>query len=277
MRRTLMSLFAGFLVTSGAALADVPKIAVTDLTYEERVQEYFHVVKASNKTSVRGNESFSARDTDYSSSARGSSSFSGKSESKYYEAEGVYSYMDRGELRKFTADVKGEMLKSGLYRVTTAKPYTAKNMEKIHDIIARIKQGMYPGADYVLFGSVSSIQWRDEVNPVQGSDKYTQTLSLELVVDFNLINTKSYEVKAAFSAMGQGQDTKFLTGNNRVVMNRGKAISEVSKSLGDDTARQLEEQFDPSRGRSGSSSYRSSTYSGSVPADRQPEEVIILK
>ncbi len=273
-----MKLIIAGLLTSlcltGAAFA-APKIAVTDLSYEERVQEYFHVVAAHSKSSLKASASHSARDSDFSSSERGRSSLNAKSESSYYEAEGTYSYIERGELRKFTADVKGEMLKSGIYRVTTAKPYTAKNMEKLYDVIARIKQGMYPGADYVLFGSVSSIQWRDEINPIQGANKYSQTLSLELVADFNLINTKTYEIKAAFSAMGEGQDAKFLTGNNRVVMNRGKVVSEVSKSLGLDAARQLEEQFDPSRGAGTSRSTRESSFKSSTSS--MEEEVIILR
>ena len=76
--------------------------------------------------------------------------------------------------------------------------------------------------------------------------------------------------KAAFSAMGEGQDVKFLTGNNVVVPNRGKVVSEVSKSLGADVARQLEEQFNP-----GSRVTRRVT--GVTTTTEKQEEVIILK
>lgn len=269
MIRKTLGLFAGLLI-AGAAYADAPKIAVTDLAYEEKVSQYFHVVAASEKSSIRASESRRERDSDYSSSASGRSSVSGKHESNYFEAEGTYTYIDRGELRKFNADIKGEMLKSGIYRVMEAKPYTAKNTEKLYDVINRIKQGMYPGADYVLFGSVNSMEWRNEANPVQGTGKYTQTMSLELVAEFSLINTRTYEVKAAFSAMGEGQDVKFLTGNNVVVPNRGKVVSEVSKSLGADVARQLEEQFNP-----GSRVTRRVT--GVTTTTEKQEEVIILK
>jgi len=180
------------------------------------------------------------RETDYS--YRGSMRASSSSE--YSSIEGTYSYIDRGELRKFSADIKGEMLKSGFFRVTEAKPYTAKDTEKLYDIIDRIKKGMYPNAKYVLFGTVSSIQFRQEANPLQHTDTVSHTLSLELVADFSLINTKTYEVMAAFSAMGEGQDTKLLTSRGgTVVLNRGKVVSEVSKSLGVDVIRQLEEQL----------------------------------
>lgn len=247
MIRTTLCLLVGLLVT-GTALAAPPKIAVTDLTYEEKVSQYFRVVAASSKSSVKASNRYREHDGYYHSSASGRSSLDAKSESKYLSVEGTYTYIDRGELHKFTSDIKGEMLRSGFYRVMQGKPYPTKDMEKIYDIIRRIKKGLYPGADYVLFGSVSSIQWRDEENPVQGTDKRTQTLSLELVADFNLINTRTFEIKAAFSAMGEGQDVKFLTGNNRVVLNRGKVVIEVSKSLGADVARQLEEQFSPGGG-----------------------------
>ncbi|MCL2162685.1 MAG: penicillin-binding protein activator LpoB [Betaproteobacteria bacterium] len=212
------------------------KVAVTNLAYEERVQEYFREIKASSKSSMRVSESETRR------SYRGSAS--ANHASNYSYSEGTYSYIDRGELRKFTADIKGEMLKSGFFRVTEAKPYTAKDTEKLYDIIDRIKKGMYPNAKYVLFGTVSSIQFREEANPIQNTDTVSYTLSLELVGDFSLVNTKTYEVMAAFSAMGEGRDTKLVTSSGaNVVLNRGKVISEVSKSLGVDVIRQVEEQL----------------------------------
>lgn len=212
------------------------KVAVTNLAYEERVQEYFRVIKASSKSSMRA----SSRETDHSYR----DSMSANHSSNFSYQEGTYSYIDRGELRKFTADIKGELLKTGYLRVTEAKPYTAKDMEKLYDIIDRIKKGMYPGADYVLFGTVSSIQFREEANPIKSTDTVSYTLSLELVGDFSLVSTKTFEVKAAFSAMGEGRDTKLVSSaGGHVVLNRGKVISEVSKSLGIDVIRQVEEQI----------------------------------
>jgi hypothetical protein len=82
---------------------------VTDLTYEEKVSEYFRVVSASSKSSVKG--SYSERETDRSYSQRGK--IDAKSESNYYEAEGFYTYIDRGELKTYTADLKGAMIKGG--------------------------------------------------------------------------------------------------------------------------------------------------------------------
>lgn len=234
-----------FTTLSLAASAAPPKVAVTDLAYEERVSEYFRVVSASEKSSLRASGRESERELDSTYSRRSSGSLSAKSESSYYAAEGTYSYIDRGELRKFTADIKGGILKSGRFQLVQGKPFTdAKNNEKLYDIIARIKKGMYPGADYVLFGTVSSIEFRQEANPIDNTNTVSHTLSLELVGEFNLISTKNFTVKSSFSAMGTGQDVKLLTTQGgRVIPNRGKVISEVSKSLGEDVSRQLEEQL----------------------------------
>ena len=49
--------------------------------------------------------------------------------------------------------------------------------------------------------------------------------------------------------MGTGQDVKLMTSRGgRVVLNRGKVVSEVSKSLGEDVARQFDEQLGGIRG-----------------------------
>ena len=240
-----VSLFAFAASFSFAAIAaPTPKVAVTDLAYEERVSEYFRVVSASEKSSLRASGRESERESDYGYSRRSSGSVNAKSESHYYEAEGTYSYIDRGELRKFTADIKGGILKSGRFELVQGRPFTAKNNEKLYDIIGRIKQGMYPGADYVLFGTINSIEFRQEANPIDNTNTVSHTLSLELVGEFSLISTKTFKIKSSFSAMGAGQDVKLLTTRGgRVVLNRGKVVSEVSKTLGEDVSRQLEEQL----------------------------------
>lgn len=248
--RCALALATGILSSSAWAL---PKIAVTDLTYEDKVSGYFRVVAAHEKSSLRASGSNREHVGPYSYSARGHAAINANSESSYFEAESSYSYVQYGELRKFSADVKGELLKAGAYRVVQGRPYTLTRNEKIYDVIGRIKKGYYQGADYVLFGTLSSIQFREESNPVIGTDSTSQTLSLELVADYSLIDTRTYEVKAAFSAIGEGQDVRLVgTRGGQVTMNRGKVIAEVSKSLAQDVARQLGEQFAPEQAITGS-------------------------
>lgn len=234
-----------FLMSSlfGACSAQATKIAVTDLAYAERVSGYFHIVDYHNKSSERASHSERERDGFESSSASSRSSYNGKSQTDYTEVESSYSYIEYGELRKFVGNIKGEILKTGDFKLSQAKPYTAKGGEQIYDIISRIKKGAYPGADYVLFGTVSDLDFRNEVNPIIGTDTLSSTFSLTLVAEFSLISTRTYEVKAAFSATGEGQDVRVVTGGSRVVPSRGKVVSEVSKSLGLDVARQINEQL----------------------------------
>ena len=267
------ALLAMFCLTGAVAQ---PKVAVTDLAYEERVSEYFRVVSAKEKSSLRASGRESESDSDYGYSRRSSGSVNARSESSYSSVEGTYSYIDRGELRKFIADIKGGILRSGRFQLIQGKPFTdAKNNEKLYDIIGRIKKGMYAGADYVLFGTINSIEFREEANPIDNTNTFSHTLSLELVGEFSLISTKNYTIKSSFSAMGTGQDVKLLTTQGgRVVLNRGKVVSEVSKSLGEEVSRQLEEQLSGVYGGNDNSGERGgSPYPRNEPAR---EEVIIF-
>ena len=236
-----MSLLVGIFsaISAVSTYAAEIKIAVTDLTYEEKVSQYFRTVSATSKTRVK--ESNSVRDTDNTYSER--NSFQGKHESSYNESEGYYSYIDRGELHSYTADLKGAILKGSNLRLTQARPYPNKDMEKIYDVIGRIKQGLYPGADYVLFGTLSSIEFNQDSMSL--GNTASASLSLDLVADFSLINTKTYEVKAAFSASGAGKDTKLISSAaDRISFNRGKVISQTSKSLAEAAYVELMTQLD---------------------------------
>jgi hypothetical protein len=246
-----------------------PKIAVTDLAYDEKVKEHFvnfeYHGKYKRKSSSGGDSklaqssSLDVSDHDMASSEemsmsseennRGSHSSASSEESMKY-AEGVKTTIERGELRKFTADVKGELRKAG-YRLVQGKPFTQKDTENLYDIVDRIKQGYYPGADYVLFGSINNVEFRRDDNPIQGSDAFSHTLSLGLVAEFSLISTRDYEIVAAFSAMGDGSDMKMSkpTAENErrtasITLNRSKVVQEVSRSLGVAVAREVLAQFD---------------------------------
>ena len=251
-------LLAAGLVTT-AAQAERPRIAVTDLTFEETIVQPYLKIDAHEKSSLRASSRERSSDSDSSSRSSSRDSVDAKNESNFSLESGVERHIERGEVRKLIADIKGEMLKTG-YRVTQAKPYTQKNNEKIFDIIDRIKKGYFPNADYVLFGTLTSAQFRDEINPVGSGSALSATLSLEVLAEFSLVNTKTYEVRASFSAIGEGQDVKLLGSRAaKVVLNQGRVMSETSKSLGVDVVRQLEEQFNPGVAKRGNSSHTSET------------------
>ncbi len=225
------------LVASGGAHAQA-KVAVADLSYKDTVQEYFSYEAGYAKSSERLSGSYSESD----SGSRGRASYAGSAEAAYVKAEGTVTRIEIGELRKFTADIKGDLIKSGAFRVVQARPYTAKPTEQLFDVISRIKQGAFPGADYVLFGTVTSVEWRDDVQPLQGTRNSMLLYSLELGVDFSLINTRTHEVKAAFSVVGEGNDNKIWSGGARLTPNKARVMQAVSRSLAAEVSTQLSEQ-----------------------------------
>ncbi len=147
---------------------------------------------------------------------------------------GTYSYIEQRELGGYTNDIKGALLQGTYFRLVQGKGFdagtpqpskaeqvlnqvqggkmaTPKAQPQVTDVIARIKKGEFNGADYVLFGVVSSIDFTDALHPIQGTSNATRQYGLQLLADFSLINTKTYEIKAAFSAQGEGNDTKILS------------------------------------------------------------------
>ncbi|WP_419737282.1 penicillin-binding protein activator LpoB [Pseudomonas sp. COR18] len=201
-----------------------PKVAVADLAYQAKVEQYIRSVSA------RGN----FQQGYYGSSGSAS----------YDEYESRSSYIEQGELRKFTGDIKGEILRSGMFQLVQGTPYTSNSKGDVYDVIKRIKGGNFKGADYVLFGTVSDIDFTQDINELANTNSYSAVLGLTLVGDFSLINTRTYQITSAFTAMGEGQDTKLVNSRDiRVSLNRPRVVRDVSKSLGEDVARQLSLQL----------------------------------
>ena len=201
-----------------------PKVAVTGLAYQAQVEEYIHTINAQ------------------SSGQAGMYHASGQS--SYSEYESLNSYIEQTELRKFGGDIKGEILKTGMFQLVQGRPYTADSKEDVYDVIRRIKNGAFKGADYVLFGTLSDIDFQQDINSLDHTDSYSAVLGLTVVADFSLINTRTYEITSAFTAMGEGQDTKLVKGQDRrVTLNRPRVVRDVSKALGEDVAQQLAEQL----------------------------------
>ncbi|CAI8952987.1 MULTISPECIES: hypothetical protein [Pseudomonas] len=201
-----------------------PKVAVTDLAYQERVEQYIHTVSAQSSGQA--------------------SMYHASGSSSYSEYESRDSYIEQTELRKFTGDIKGEILKSGMFQLVQGTPYTADAKGDVYDVIRRIKNGNFKGADYVLFGTLSDIDFQRDITSLDNTNSYSAILGLSLVADFSLINTKTYEITSAFTAMGEGQDTKLVNSQDvRVTLNRPRVVREVSKELGMDVARQMAEQL----------------------------------
>ena len=243
---------AAALAIVSQAHAQMPlKIAITDLAYTQRVAQHFAAA------SIKASSQFNG--TRYSAS--GSQQASGT------YVEGTYSYLEQRELASYTNDIKGALLRGTSYSLVQGKGFDSgapqptkaeqvlnqvktEKMEypvrqpEVKDIIARIHAGEFNGADYVLFGTLSSAEFRDSISPLQGSTSVSHQYSLGILADFSLINTKTFEIKAAFSAQGAGNDTKLLSNRGDIAPpNRAKVMGETSQSLAanvfDQLARQL--------------------------------------
>ena len=254
-RRTFIPTLAKLALSIGlmvsAQAQPMPRIAVTDLAYTQAVSEYFEAGTYKESSQFQANRY----------SASGSQQASGT-----YVA-GSYSYLAQRELGSFTNDIKGALLKGTAFRLVQGKGFDAGNPQpskaeqalnqiqtgkmakpvrqpEVNDIIARIKKGEFSGADYVLFGTLSHVEFRDQFSPLQGSTSATMQYGLDLLADFSLINTKTYEIKASFSAQGAGNDTKILSNRGDVMPpNRAKVMRETSQSLAQDVYEQFSSQL----------------------------------
>lgn len=241
---------------AGAAWAQKgPSVAVTDLAYTQAVAQYFSAATYKSSGTVNANANMH------------SSNMAATQQSSGTYVSGSYNYVEQRELGSFSSDIRGALLKGGQFRVVqgkrfdggdpqptkaeqvlnqlqTGKMATPVRQPEVKDIIARIKKGEFPGADYVLFGTLTSMEFRDSLSPLQGTTSASHQFTLDLVADFSLINTKTYEIKASFSAQGAGNDTKLLSNRGDVQPpNRGKVIRETSKSLAASTYEQIADQL----------------------------------
>ena len=275
---------ATLLAWSGAALAqprnqsqaqnqtqNPPRIAVTDLAYAQQVSEYFEAgtYQRSSQMSAQASASGSHSHGMYGGGGgySGSQSVQASEQASGTYVAGRYSYIEQRELGAYTNDIKGALLRGTTFKLVQGKGFDAGapqpskaeqvlnqvqggkmarpvRQPEVGDIIARIRKGEFNGADYVLFGVVSSIDFSDGLSPLQGTSSATRQYGLDLLADFSLINTRSYEVKAAFSAQGSGNDTKILSNRGDIAPpNRAKVMRETSQSLAQSVFQQLSDQL----------------------------------
>ena len=256
----LSAMVLSFNLSSHVQAQSVPRITVTDLAYTEAVSEYFEAATYKESSQIQANRN----------------SLSGSHQASGTYVAGTYSYLEQRELGSFTNDIKGALLKGTAFKLIQGKGFDAGNpqptkaeqalnqiktgkMSKpvrqpdVKDIITRIKMGEFKGADYVLFGTLSQIEFSDQFSPLQGTTTATLQYGLNLLADFSLINTKTFEIKASFSAQGAGNDTKILSNRGDIVPpNRAKVMRETSQSLALNVYEQIASQLgysDPSMAR----------------------------
>ena len=315
-RRTLVTatLVATALASAGAVWAqNAPKIVVTDLAYAQQVSEYFEAgtYQRSAQMSAQANASGSHSQGRYGGSGgySGSQSMQASEQASGTYVSGRYSYIEQRELGAYTNDIKGALLRGTVFRLVQGKGFdagapqaskaeqvlnqvkggkmaTPTRQPQVGDIITRIKKGEFKGADYVLFGVVSSIDFSDALSPLQGTSSATLQYGLNLLADFSLINTRTYEIKAAFSAQGAGNDTKILSNRGDIAPpNRAKVMRETSQRLAQSVDGQLTDQLgytDQNLSRGVRQQQMPMPMQGGgqphyAPAQQPPDQVLILR
>lgn len=234
----------------GAAAAQ-PRIAVTDLAYTQDVAQYFEVATHQGSSTVNANAGGVA------ATQQGSGTY----------VAGRYNYVEQRELGGFSADVRSALLKGTTFRLHQGKAFDAGEPQatkaeqvleqvrtgkaakpvrqpQVQDIVARIRKGEFAGADYVLFGTLTNLSFRDSLSAIQGSTSASYQFGLDVVAEYTLINVRTQEIKASFSAQGAGTDVKLLASRADVQPpNRSKVIREASRSLAADVFTQFSEQL----------------------------------
>jgi len=263
MHRRTLNRFLALVISAGAIAANaqqVPSIAVTDLAYTQRVAEFFVAGRKQSSAQVQAS----------------GWTITGSADAKSTYVAGVHSYLEQSELGSFSSDIRGALLRGTSFRLIQGKTFNpgppqptkaeqALNQlqtgtmaqpvvqPEVKDIVNRINKGEFNGADYVLFGTLSSLQFRDQFSPIQGTTSTSHIYGLDLLADYALIDTRTLEIKASFSAQGAGSDTKLLSNRGDVMPpNRAKVMRETSLSLAQSVYEQVVSQLalsDPAMAR----------------------------
>lgn len=286
---TLSALVASALCASAAmAAAPAPAIAVTDLAYTREVAQYFSASTGKSSSTLNANQN------NVATTRQGEST----------SISGSYTYIEQRELGSFVNDIKGSLLKGTSFRLVQGKAFDAGDPQptkaeqvldqlktgtvakpvrqpEVKDIIDRIRKGEFPGADYVLFGTLSNVQFVDQSSPLQGTTSVSYTYGIDLVADFSLIDTKTYEIKGAFSAEGTGKETKLLSNRgDSFTPNRSRVMRQTSQSLATSVYDQLVEQLqiaNPDMGARVRTGNAAPAASPPAAAPQEKSKVIILR
>lgn len=232
----MFSLFFAMVAFSMDSELKRPKIAVSNLAYHKEVKDYFFESQTDLKTHIRNRKN--------STVFRESAEYKNKLELSTKSKQTVISRTEFRELKQFVSDIKGVLIKAGNFEVIESKPYTSNN-EKIYDVIERIKLKQFKGAEYVLFGVLNTLQAGENVVEIQSTTTNSHQHFVNLQADFSLIEVRTLKVIAAFSSLGNAQQTILSDRekNDVIHVNTSKLMSELSKDLAADVIKQVNQQL----------------------------------
>ena len=155
-----------------------------------------------------------------------------------YQANNEY-----GELRYLANPIRGLLIKSG-YKVVQAKATVAalNQGDEYFDIVKRIKAGDFGDADYVLYGVLAEVSGTDNVSAIPGTKSSSQQMTLEVTVDFNIVDTKTTQIVASFVASGEGKDVQIDGRDTGYKPSNAKLMKLASLDLAEDVRKHLADQ-----------------------------------
>jgi len=163
--------------------------------------------------------------------------------SQQTKKSGFETKAEYGQLRTFSAGIRGLLIKAG-YKVVQANPAvpTSSQGDEFFHVIERIKAGEFNSADYVMFGVLGEMSFTDNSENIVGTKSTSQQIGLDLIVDFSLIDTKTYQVVASFLAEGNGKEIRIDGRGNGFKPSMTKLMKQASTTLAEDVAKHLANQ-----------------------------------
>jgi hypothetical protein len=230
------------------ASAPVPKtpnsVAVTDLSFKKEVQEFFYDEKFNYKSNLQtSNASVSVGD-DKSAQFPSINANAEASYSKQFGTKRVVSY---SEVRGLNADIKRSLISAGYKVIQPAPNVAAKENEddSFFSLKKRILNGDFHDAEFVLHGTVVSVDSRATTDHIQGTSDFSYKLENAIIAEFTLVNTETMQVAASFTAMGSGQDMYLGKANVNYVPNMNRINKDLLSSFSQDAQKKLLDQLPP--------------------------------
>lgn len=168
---------------------------------------------------------------------------SSDSQTQASKKSGYESNLEYGELRYLANPIRGLLIKSG-YKVVQAKPTMAmpNQGDEYFDIVKRIKAGDFAEAHYVLYGVLVEVSNTDNVSDIPGTKSTSQQMTLEVTVDFNIVDTKTSQIVASFLAFGEGKDVQIDGRDTAYKPSTAKLMKLASLDLAEDVRKNLAAQ-----------------------------------
>ena len=171
------------------------------------------------------------------------SSNSSSTQAQSSKKSGYESKMEYGELRYLANPIRGLLIKSG-YKVVQAKSTVVmpNQGDEYFDIVQRIKAGDFSDANYVLYGVLTEVSVTDNVDDIPGTRSSSQQVTLEVTVDFNVVDTQNNQIVASFIASGDGKEVRIDGKDNNFKASKAKLMKLASLDLAEDVRKNLAAQ-----------------------------------